>query len=309
VSLMARIRLAVHVFSLLLVPAFFGCGGKGSTKLPPIGFKVEFTGHRVPGEMTVGQRLLAAVSFKNASPRTWPSKPNSKGLNAVNLSYHWLDQKDRPVVFDGLRTPLPHDLSPGEAVQLNAAIQAPDQPGRYTLEVTLVQEGVAWFPERDGDKIAVPVKVSEAAAETSGVSHALTTEAGKTASPSKKASHADKVKKSAPAKKLSVETPVQKEHTKPRKVKAAASRSSRARQTHPWSIQVGSYSVEKQAEALAKELKHKGYESYVAVAEVRGKKWYRVRVGHLASKEEAERLQKKLIGMEGFKQALVTNRK
>lgn len=305
---MARIRLRMRMLYPVLVLMAFGCGG-GSPKLPPVGFKVEFTGHRVPAKMTVGQRLLAAVSFKNASPRTWPSKPDTKGRNAVTLSYHWLDQKDRPVVIDGLRTPLPHDLSPGEAVQLQAAIQAPDQPGRYTLQMTLVQEGVAWFPERGGDMIAVPVKVSEASAVVSSVSYELTTEAGRTASSSKKAPHADEVKNSGPAKNLSVETPAQNEQTKPRKVKARKSKSAQSRQTHPWSIQVGSYSVKKQAEALAKELKDKGYDSFVTVAEVQGKKWYRVRVGHLGSKEEANSLQKKLIGMEGFKQAFVTNRK
>jgi DedD protein len=157
--------------------------------------------------------------------------------------------------------------------------------------------------------IAVPVKVSEAAAVGSDVSRGLTSEAGKSPSPNKIAPPAHEVKKSGPARKLSVETPVQKDQRKPRKVTARKSKNSRGRQSHPWSVQVGSYPVKKDAEALAKRLKDKRYDSYVVAAEVRGKRWYRVRVGHLASKEEAVRLQKKLIGIEEFKEALVTNRK
>ena len=300
---MARIRL--RMLYLLVILMAVGCRG-GSPELPPVGFKVEFTGQRVPGEMTTGQRLFAAVSLKNASPRTWPSKPNGKGRNAVNFSYHWLDQKNRAVVFDGLRTPLPHDLRPGDAVELNAAIQAPERPGRYTLVMTLVQEGVAWFSERDG-AITVPVQVSEAA--QSKAPQTLTPESRATRSPNDKPGHPAETKKSTPTKKLAVETPAEKKQTRPRTVKTAPAISSRPRTSRPWSVQIGSYAGGEEAGALAKRLKDKGYDSYVAVADVRGKKWYRVRVGHLDSQEEARRLRNRLTATEGFKEALVTNRK
>ena len=77
----------------LLLPAllvFFGCGDS-SPKLPLAGLKVEFGRHNIPAEMIVAQTVSADVTVKNASTKTWPSKPNQKGRNAVNLSYHWLD--------------------------------------------------------------------------------------------------------------------------------------------------------------------------------------------------------------------------
>jgi hypothetical protein len=147
---------------LLLVPlAFLECGGDGSSKLPLVGFKVEFGKHDIPTEMMADQTVSADVAIKNASSKTWPSKPDPRGRNAVNLSYHWLDRKRQVVVFDGLRTPLPRDLNPGESLILSAAIRAPEKPGVYLLHLTLVQEGVAWFSEKDGGQILVPVSVGQ----------------------------------------------------------------------------------------------------------------------------------------------------
>jgi hypothetical protein len=80
-------------------------------------------------------------------------------MNAVHLSYHWLDRKRQPVVYDGLRTQLPGDLKPGESVTLKVAIRSPDKPGEYVLQMTLVQEGVAWFSDQGGGQISLPVSV------------------------------------------------------------------------------------------------------------------------------------------------------
>lgn len=146
---------------LLVLLTFFGCGGDGSSKLPLAGFKVEFGKHDIPTAMMVGQTVSADVTIKNASSKTWPTKPDPRGRNAVNLSYHWLDPKRQMVIFDGLRTPLPRDLNPGESVTVRATIRAPEKAGEYLLHVTLVQEGVAWFSEKDGGQISIPVSVGQ----------------------------------------------------------------------------------------------------------------------------------------------------
>jgi hypothetical protein len=147
---------------------FTGCKGQRSPELPAIAFKVEFGAHRIPTEMIAGQQTSADVTLKNVSERSWPSKPNRQGKNAVRLSYHWLDRKGRMVVFEGLRTALPRDLGSGETAKLTATIQAPEKAGKYVLDVTLVQEGVAWFPEMNGAKLSLPVNIVTAkGAETS----------------------------------------------------------------------------------------------------------------------------------------------
>jgi hypothetical protein len=145
----------------LLLPALlvvFACSDS-SPKLPLAGLKVEFGRHNIPAEMTVAQTVSADVTVKNASTKTWPGKPNQKGRHAVNLSYHWLDAKRQMVIFDGLRTPLPRDLGPGESVTLRATMQAPEKAGKYLLHVTMVQEAVAWFSDNDGGHVLIPVSV------------------------------------------------------------------------------------------------------------------------------------------------------
>jgi hypothetical protein len=164
-----RTKVGCHMNPLSLLSAIWrlwpilivvlGCG-ESSPRLPLAGFKVEFGPHNVPTDMVAGEILLADIAIKNASTKTWPSKPNQKGRNAVNLSYHWLGRKRQMVVFDGLRTPLPRDLKPGESVTLRATIRAPEKAGGYLLHVTMVQEGVAWFSESDGGQLSIPVVVA-----------------------------------------------------------------------------------------------------------------------------------------------------
>jgi hypothetical protein len=147
-----------HLLALPLI--LFACGDS-SPKLPLAGLKVEFGQHNIPAEMIVGQTISADVTIKNASTKTWPSKPNQEGRYAVNLSYHWLDSKRQIVVFDGLRTPLPRDLGPGESVTLRATIQVPEKAGAYLLQMTMVQEAVAWFSDSDGGHILIPVSAAQ----------------------------------------------------------------------------------------------------------------------------------------------------
>ena len=152
---------------VIMMAGLWGCGERGPQRLPDSGFQVAFESHNIPSDMPRGQIVYATITVKNMSPVTWPSKPDRKDRYAVNLAYHWLDRKGATIVFDGLRTPLPRDLKPGESVDLKATIQTPEKAGRYTLEVTLVQELAAWFPEKNGAKLVVPVTVFEAAAANS----------------------------------------------------------------------------------------------------------------------------------------------
>src|SRR6185503_12419739 len=133
---MKRFSWVQYGLVFLMLMTLIGCSrSSGPRRL--LEFKVEFGDNNIPAQMTVGRRVTAEVTVKNTSKNMWPSKPNEKGRNAVNLSYHWFDRKGTVVVFDGLRTPLPKDVQPGESVQLRATIQPPDRAGQYTLEVTL----------------------------------------------------------------------------------------------------------------------------------------------------------------------------
>lgn len=65
------------------------------------------------------------------------------------LSYHWFSRSGAMVSWDGERTPVERTLAPGDAMAIEARLQAPDQPGLYRLQWDMVQEHVAWFSAHD----------------------------------------------------------------------------------------------------------------------------------------------------------------
>jgi hypothetical protein len=66
----------------------------------------------------------------------------------INISYHWRNDDGECVNYNGLRTMLsPLGLLPGCTQEREVKISTPSAPGIYLLEITLVQEGVAWFED------------------------------------------------------------------------------------------------------------------------------------------------------------------
>jgi hypothetical protein len=87
------------------------------------------------GETTVPVRL------ENTGSRTW----DASGPHPFALSYHLEDASGKSVTYDGLRTPLPLDVAPGNTVEVQAQIMAPSAQGSYVIEWDGVQEAVTWF--------------------------------------------------------------------------------------------------------------------------------------------------------------------
>ena len=78
------------------------------------------------------------VELENAGTIAWRS--------GVSLAYHWLDDRDNPIVWDGRRTAAP-GLEPGERGAVEATVRAPIPPGPYRLAFDMVAENRAWFSE------------------------------------------------------------------------------------------------------------------------------------------------------------------
>ena len=84
------------------------------------------------------------------------------GEPEIRLSYRWLHADGSRVDQEGLRTPFPSDVEPGEAQVVPVHVVGPREPGGYRLELDLVDEyGVVrqglishhyWI---DGDKVEV----------------------------------------------------------------------------------------------------------------------------------------------------------
>lgn len=94
-------------------------------------------------DVRAGARTVARVDLENAGTAGWRSSSGT----GVRLSYHWLDERGNPIVWDGIRTALERPVEPGERATLEASVRGPIPPGRYRLAVDLVDEGRLWFEE------------------------------------------------------------------------------------------------------------------------------------------------------------------
>jgi hypothetical protein len=120
-------------------------------------FNVEWLSQQIPAEMQAGKPTELTLTLKNPTSETWPA---GTGPVTVNIAYHWVTADGKPVVFEGVRTRLPHDIAPGESITLNnVGVLAPPNPGTYRLQVTLVQETIAWLEWKGGKPLTVPVTV------------------------------------------------------------------------------------------------------------------------------------------------------
>ena len=84
----------------------------------------------------------------------------------ISVAYHWLDGRDNPIVWDGLRTLAPQ-LEPGAAEVVELRVRAPIPPGGYRLAFDMVAENRAWFSELGSDRSSVTSSSASAAASRS----------------------------------------------------------------------------------------------------------------------------------------------
>jgi hypothetical protein len=78
----------------------------------------------------------------------------------VKLAYHWLDDRDNPIVWDGHRSDVPR-LQPGQSAVVEAQVRGPMPPGPYRLAFDMVAENRAWFSELGSPMLARDVVVAE----------------------------------------------------------------------------------------------------------------------------------------------------
>ena len=98
-----------------------------------------------------GRQLFVRVENTGAGRWRWAGHSGPE----IYVSYRWLSAGGEPVVPEGLRTPLPGPLEPGDTIVVGASVSAPD-PGDYVLEIDMVHEHVRWFDA----PLRVPVTVT-----------------------------------------------------------------------------------------------------------------------------------------------------
>ncbi len=102
-----------------------------------------------------GQTVRVPVQLRNASVRDW----KAGGAERFALSYHLLREDGETFNYEGPRTFLEEDVAPGDTVEVQAMLRAPEQPGRYWVEWDMVQEDVTWFSWKETPTLREPLTV------------------------------------------------------------------------------------------------------------------------------------------------------
>lgn len=96
------------------------------------------------------------VNVKNNSTDLW----HSKGANRVNLSYHITTLDAKVILLEGTRTSLPHEIASGVSLPLQINVNTNFDTGNYILELDMVQEGVAWFSQKEKQNfLRIPLEI------------------------------------------------------------------------------------------------------------------------------------------------------
>jgi SAM-dependent methyltransferase len=109
-----------------------------------------------PTTLKAGERAVLEFEVTNTSKEEWLQRQK----HSVNLGNHWLNSDGGMIFVNDGRAPLPESLSPGQTAMIFLHIRAPETPGRYCLEVDLVQEGVRWFKDAGSTTLLLPLRVA-----------------------------------------------------------------------------------------------------------------------------------------------------
>lgn len=104
-----------------------------------------------------GSEVSVALRVTNRGNTVWRHEEVAGG-GYVAIGAHLRDEGRRLLVRDHNRTLLPRTLAPGESADLRCALAVPERPGRYVVELDLVDEGIAWFAERGSPTVELEIR-------------------------------------------------------------------------------------------------------------------------------------------------------
>ena len=123
---------------------------------PDRGFDVDFQIIGAsPARLQRTQIAKVYVIVTNRSRYPWQSLGNKPTWPA----YQVLSAENGKQFSEGMRTPLPEVIFPGDRALVGLAVRV-DTPGRYIIRLAMVQDRVAWFLPKDHERnVQFPVTV------------------------------------------------------------------------------------------------------------------------------------------------------
>ncbi len=131
--------------------------GNGLTTTPLAGpYDATYIARDTPASITSGAACQVEIEVTNRSWRTW----SSDDVPPMYLSSRVVDRRGTVVIPDGPRTPWPRPVPPGTSCAVYLTVHLPAVPGRYTVLVDGVHEGVTWFSQAGVPPLLLSVEVT-----------------------------------------------------------------------------------------------------------------------------------------------------
>lgn len=130
-----------------------------SHALPESAYRASIQVLHAPPVLPAAARTVVRVAVTNGGSVAWPH--DIPAGRHICLGNHWLHDDGRRAVDDDGRAWLPERVEPGMTVEIPLRVQAPESPGRYVLELDLVQEHICWFSQHGSPTARVEVIVED----------------------------------------------------------------------------------------------------------------------------------------------------
>jgi hypothetical protein len=109
-----------------------------------------------PSVMHPGDKADIHFKVKNIGSETWPAVGTKDFRYQINMGNRWIANGTSA---EDNRAAMKADLPPGGEAEMSLAVNAPQTPGDYMLEIDMVHEGVTWFKERGARPLQLRVRV------------------------------------------------------------------------------------------------------------------------------------------------------
>jgi Glycosyltransferase family 87 len=130
----------------------------------PIGAEYETPWNKLQQQPATYDQI--PVQIRNTGFRKW----RAQGVSRIGVAYRWLNTETGSFVqTTRLATTLPHDVEPGEAVDVQVRFQTPSVPGKYLLALELYRDDFDWFSRSGVVPALVEADIRPSIARLAGV--------------------------------------------------------------------------------------------------------------------------------------------
>jgi len=106
------------------------------------------------------EKITFPVKAKNTGSFTWISS-NKNAM--ITLGSRWANKDGQNILSIDSEIPLPKDMEPGSTIELQLTVTAPAKPGRFILEIDMVENGRDWFKDKGSKATQLHIKIQKGA--------------------------------------------------------------------------------------------------------------------------------------------------